>query len=296
MLLIALAGVCSPGAARAQDGFEEVVIEPIPVRDGIHMLVGQGGNLGLLVGEDGAFLIDDQFAPLTPKILTAIGRLTDRPVRFVINTHWHPDHTGGNENIGEAGAVIVAHENVRKRLSTEQFIAAFGRKVAPLPDGALPQITFADGVTFHWNGQTVQVFHVDHAHTDGDAVVQFSEANVIHTGDVFFNGIYPLIDVSSGGSLDGMIAAARLILARCDDATKLIPGHGPLGEKADLERYVAMLETVRDRLRPLIAAGKTAEEAVAAKPTADFDPRWGGGFLKPDVWVRIVYGAAGGKR
>ena len=289
LLGLALAALAAGLPALAQDGFEEVVVEATPVRAGIHMLTGRGGNMAVLVGEDGAFLIDDQFAPLSAKILRTIGRLTDRPVRFVLNTHWHSDHTGGNEDLGKAGAVLVAHENVRRRLSTEQFMAAFGRKVPPSPPGALPQVTFADGVTFHWNGQTVRVTHVADAHTDGDAVITFAEANVIHTGDIFFNGSYPFIDGSAGGSFDGVLAAARGILARCDEETRLIPGHGPLAGKAELEAYVTMLEAVRERLLARIAAGETAEQVVAAKPTADLDPTWGGGFLAPDVWVRIVY-------
>lgn len=281
-----------PAAALGQDLEQpEVKVEATALRGGVHMLTGKGGNLGLFVGDDGAFLIDDQFAPLTPKILAAVKAITESPIRFVVNTHWHEDHTGGNENLGKAGAVIVAHENVRKRLSTEQFITAFGRKVAPSPDAALPKITFQDQVTFHWNGDTVRVIHVAPAHTDGDSVVRFEKANVIHTGDVFFNGLYPFIDSSSGGSVQGMIAAAAGLLELVDAETQLIPGHGPLGNRAALEAYVKMLETARDRIAPLIAAGKSADEVVAAKPTAELDATWGGGFLTPDAWVRVVYGA-----
>ncbi len=277
--------------AFAQQNFDEVQIETVPVADGLFMLVGSGGNIGLSVGADGAFLIDDQYAPLTDKIKAAVSAQTDQPIRFVVNTHWHGDHTGGNEHMGEAGAIIVAHENVRKRMSTEQFLKAFNMRRPPSPPGALPVVTFTDAVTFHWNGDDIRVFHVAPAHTDGDAVIHFQKANVIHAGDTFFNGMYPFIDTSTGGSLDGMIAAADRILALADDATKIIPGHGPLANKADLIAYRDMLDTVRARIREMIQAGKTRDEVVAAKPTADLDAAWGKGFLQPDVWVGIVYDA-----
>ncbi len=278
-------------AAFAQQNFDEVRIETIPVADGVFMLIGSGGNIGLSVGEDGAMLIDDQYAPLTDKIKAAVRAQTDRPIRFVINTHWHGDHTGGNEHMGETGAIIVAHENVRKRMSTEQFLKAFNTRTPPSPPGALPVVTFTDAVTFHWNGDDIRVFHVAPAHTDGDAVIHFQKANVIHAGDTFFNGMYPFIDTSTGGSLDGMIAAADRILARADDETKIIPGHGPLANKADLITFRDMLATVRTRIRELIEAGKTRDEVVAAHPTADLDATWGKGFLQPDAWVGIVYDA-----
>jgi glyoxylase-like metal-dependent hydrolase (beta-lactamase superfamily II) len=278
-------------AAFAQQNFDEVRIETIPVADGLFMLVGSGGNIGLSVGADGAFLIDDQYAPLTEKIKAAVAAQTDQPVRFVVNTHWHGDHTGGNEHMGETGAIIVAHENVRKRMSTEQFLQAFGRRTPPSPPGALPVITFTDAVTFHWNGDDIRVFHVAPAHTDGDAVIHFRKANVIHAGDTYFNGMYPFIDTSTGGSLDGMIAAADMILALADDETKIIPGHGPLSNKAELIAYRDMLATVGARIRELVEAGKTRDEVIAAHPTADLDATWGKGFLQPDVWVGIVYDA-----
>ncbi len=278
-------------AAFAQQNFDEVQIETVPVADGVFMLVGSGGNIGLSVGEDGAFLIDDQYAPLTDKIRAAVTAQTDAPIRFVVNTHWHGDHTGGNEHMGQAGAIIVAHENVRKRMSTEQFLKAFNMRTPPSPPGALPVVTFTDAVTFHWNGDDIRVFHVAPAHTDGDAVIHFQKANVIHAGDTFFNGMYPFIDASSGGSLDGMIAAADRILDLADDETKIIPGHGPLANKADLITFRDMLATVRTRIRELIEAGKTRDEVVAAHPTADLDATWGKGFLQPDVWVGIVYDA-----
>jgi glyoxylase-like metal-dependent hydrolase (beta-lactamase superfamily II) len=257
--------------------------------DQVYMLRGQGGNIGVCVGDDGVFAIDDQFAPLTPRILEEIEKLSEKPVRFVVNTHWHGDHTGGNENLGKAGAIIVAHANVRKRMSEKQFMEAFNRTVEPAPKGALPVVTFDQSITFHWNDETIEVVHVEPAHTDGDSFVHFRSANVLHAGDVFFNGMYPFIDTSTGGNLEGVIRAVERILERSDAKTRIIPGHGPLASRADLERYQAMLTTARDRIEPLLRAGRSRDEVIAAKPTADLDADWGGGFMKPDVWVGIVY-------
>ncbi|MBT3266694.1 MBL fold metallo-hydrolase [Candidatus Poribacteria bacterium] len=261
-------------AASAQD--DDVTIGVNEVADGVYMLTGQGGNIGLSVGDDGAFLIDDQFAPLTEKILAAVGSVTDRPVRFLINTHHHGDHTGGNENIAAAGAAIVAHENVRVRLSDG-------------PAGALPVLTFRDAVTFHQNGDDIHVFHVANAHTDGDSVVHFRNANVIHMGDTFFSGRYPFIDVGSGGSIAGAIAAVDEVTPLIDSDTKIIPGHGPLSGPGDLRHYRAVLTTCRDRVQALIDAGTSREDAIAAKPNADYDDEWGGGFINPDRWVGSLY-------
>ena len=276
-------------SAFAQQDFSKVQIQTISVAEGVYMLVGRGGNIGLSVGQDGAFLIDDQYAPLTDRILKAIAAVTDEPVRFVVNTHWHGDHTGGNENIGKGGAIIVAHDNVRKRLAKGQFMKVFNADIPPAPPKALPVITFADSVTFHWNDETLEVLHAQPAHTDGDAVIYFKRANVVHVGDLFFNGIYPFIDAGSGGSMEGVIAGVDEVLARIDEETKVIPGHGPLGNKTDLKDYREMLATVHARMTKLIKAGKNIDEIVVAKPTADLDAEWGDGFLKPDQWVKIVY-------
>lgn len=287
LIAVAATLVALPLAAQQQ----EVEIQTVRVADGVYMLVGRGGNIGVSVGEDGAFLVDDQYAPLTPKIQAAVAALTDAPIRFVINTHWHGDHTGGNENLGRAGAVIVAHENVRKRMSVEQFIAAFDSRTPPAPAGALPVITFTLGVTFHWNADAIHVFHVNPAHTDGDAIIHFQRANAVHMGDTYFNGIYPFIDVSTGGNLDGMIAAADRVLALSDAGTRIIPGHGPLSNQPELRAYRDMLSAVGRRVRRLAREGKTREQVIAAKPTQDYDATWGGGFLQPDQWVGIVYDA-----
>lgn len=212
-----------PLPAAAQD-FSKVEVKASALRGGTHLLTGAGGNIVASVGDDGTFIVDDQYAPLSPRIRAALKDIGGGEVRFVINTHWHGDHTGGNESFGKAGAVIVAHDNVRKRMSTEQLIAAFDRKVEASPEAALPVVTFAEGVTLHLNGDTVRVSHVADAHTDGDALVKFERADVLHMGDTFFNGGYPFIDVGSGGSIGGAIAAVDAGLAMSGEATIVVPG------------------------------------------------------------------------
>jgi glyoxylase-like metal-dependent hydrolase (beta-lactamase superfamily II) len=274
----------------AQQDFSKVEIKTEKLADSVYMMTGAGGNLGLSVGEDAVFVIDDQFAPLTPKIQAAIAAITPKPVRFVLNTHWHFDHVGGNENLGKAGALIFAHENVRKRMSTEQFIEFLGTKTKPDPKIALPVVTFTRDVSFHINGDEVRAFHAPRAHTDGDTIVHFARNDVIHMGDAFFNRIYPFIDTSSGGTVEGVIAAADVVLKMSGDKTRIIPGHGPLGTVADLKAYRDMLASVSERVRGLIKQGKKLEEVVAAKPTAQFDEAWGKGFMQPDKFVSMLYG------
>ncbi|MHB8765782.1 MAG: MBL fold metallo-hydrolase, partial [Deferrisomatales bacterium] len=251
---------------------------------------GEGGYIGLFVGPDGTFLIDDQFAPLTEKHLAAIRAVGGDTPKFLINTHYHADHTGGNENLGKAGTVIFSHDQVRERLTVETVIQAFNMVTPPLPKDALPVVTFSRDVTFHLNGDTVHAFHVPRAHTDGDSVVHFKKANVIHAGDILFNGFYPFIDVAHGGSVKGMIAAADAMLALADGETKLIPGHGPLGDRAQLQAYRDMLATAYERLNALRAKGAGADAAMAAKPLADLEERWGKGLFTGDQWVGLIYG------
>jgi len=279
-----------PGVfAQDDDGYSDVEIETIKVRDGIYMLMGAGGNIGVSAGEDGVFMIDDQFAPLTEKIKAAIFRLSGKPIRFLINTHWHYDHTGGNENLGKEGVVIVAHDNVYERMSVDTAIKAFGTVIPASPKAALPVITFNDTVTFRLNSQEIRVIHQHNAHTDGDSIVHFTEANVIHTGDVWFNGLYPFIDTSSGGSLDGVIRSVKVLLSLSDAKTQFIPGHGPLADRKDLQGYLEMLSTVRERIQKLIDEGRTIEQILALRPLAEYDRTLGKGFLKPEQFLRIVH-------
>ena len=257
---------------------------------GLYMLEGEGGfaggNLGLLTGEDGVVLIDDGLPPLTGKLLAAIGTLTKDPVEFLINTHVHGDHIGGNEALGKMGATIVAHDNLRHRLVTEGMTTADGD--VPAPKDALPVLTFADSVTFHLNGRQAFVFHVEHAHTDGDAVIHFREDNVIHTGDAMFNGLFPFIDLDSGGSVEGYIAAQRRILALANDATKIIPGHGPLAGKKDLKAAVEMLTDARDRVRQLVDAGQSEEEILAANPLEIYHDDWNWRFITTERMTKTI--------
>lgn len=291
MRRLALAFACSllaaPAAAQQQD-FSQVEIKVERLAPGVAVLFGAGGNIGLSYGEDGNVIVDDQFAPLTDKIAAAIAGLDPDPVRFVINTHWHFDHTGGNENLGKRGAVILAHDNVRTRMSTEQFIAALNLKVPASPQGALPVVTFAEGVTLHLNGDTLHVVHVANAHTDGDSLVHWQKADVLHMGDTFFHGAsFPFIDLSSGGSIDGVIASAEKGLEIAGPGTRVIPGHGPVATRQDLVAYRNMLVDIRGKVAAAIAAGRTLDQIKASAPAA----RYGmpDGFIKPDQFVEFVY-------
>ena len=274
--------------AAGQRDFSKVEIKTTKLAEHVYMMTGAGGNLGLSVGDDATFLIDDQFAPLTDRINAAIAQVSKQPVKFILNTHWHSDHTGGNENFGKAGTLIFAHENVRKRMSTEQFIAFTKSRQPASPGPALPVITFTQGVSFHLNGEEIRAIHVPHAHTDGDAIVHFTGSDVIHMGDVFWNGMYPFIDTSSGGSIEGTIAACDRGLALAGDNTRIIPGHGPLGTRRDLQAYRDMLADVSARIRRMISDGRTVEQIVAAKVTADYDARYGAGFIKGDKFVEML--------
>ena len=284
----ACAGLVLAGAAAAQNDFSNVEIKTTKIVDGIYMLEGAGGNIGLSVGDDGAFVIDAQFSPLASKIVAAIAAATDKPVEFVLNTHWHGDHTGGNEAMGGLGAHIVAHDNVRTRLK-EVLTRAGGGVTPPAPEGALPVITFSKTISFYWNGQDIWVWHPEAAHTDGDAIIFFKTANVVHMGDAFFNGGYPYVDLESGGDLDGCIATHEKVLGKIDDKTKIIPGHGALATRADLAKTVAMLKDVRARVRAQIDAGLDEDAAVAADPLKDLNGEWGKGYINGERMVRTAY-------
>ena len=276
----------APGAI-PQEEFDAIKIEIHEAAPGVLMLVGQGGNIGISYGEDSVFMVDTQFGQLTEKILAAIRTRTDKPVQVVLKTHWHGDHVGGNGNFSARGALIVAHERAHARLSIDQFLGAFGQKIPAAPEEALPVITFKENISFIWNRDIIEVFHAPEAHTD--AIVHFHKANVIHMGDTYFNGMYPFIDVDTGGSIDGMIAIADAVLARCDDNAKIIPGHRPLSNRSELHAYRKMMVTVRDAVTKWVDVGKSREEIIAAKPTAALDGVWDGGVLDPDTYVGHIY-------
>lgn len=281
--------LCLAPAAQSQD-FSQVQVRTVPLGEGLYMLQGAGGNVGLSVGPDSVFMVDDDFAPMAPKLKAAVAALTNRPVQFLLNTHFHFDHTGGNEVFGQAGAVIVAHDNVRRRMGTEQLISFIGARQAASPRIALPVVTVPGEVKLHVNGEEVHAFHVPAAHTDGDLIVRFMRANVVHMGDVFFNGMYPFIDASSGGTPDGVIAAFDRVLALADERTRIIPGHGPLASKADLQATRDMLATVTARIKAARQAGQGNEQIAAAKPAAEFDARYGAGFIKAEQFVQMMLG------
>ncbi|MFK7956467.1 MAG: MBL fold metallo-hydrolase [Lysobacterales bacterium] len=274
-------------SAGAQD-FSKVEISTIKVTDGVFMLQGAGGNIGLSVGDDGAFIVDDQYAPLAEKIRAAIAQITLQPVSFVVNTHWHGDHAGGNEAFGSSGSVIVAHDNVHKRMSAEHVSTMFNRTIPASPPAALPRITFTERVTLQMNGG-VHAIHAPNAHTDGDALIYFAKANVLHMGDTFFNGMYPFIDLDSGGSIGGLIDAVNkgLMLANAD--THIIPGHGALSTRQDMQAYRDMLVALRDRVAELKSSGKTLQEVIDVKPGAQWDATWGTTFIKPAQIVTFIY-------
>ncbi len=274
-----------PGSASAQD---DVKIEVQHLNGNIYAIFGRGGNIGMSAGDEGVFLVDDQFAPLTPLILEAIREINDGPIRFVLNTHWHGDHTGGNENLGDEGAMIIAHDNVRLRLK-EGMDRGNGRITPPAAEGALPVLTFNDQVSLFINGEEARAIHVENAHTDGDSMIYFRDANVLHAGDTYFNGMYPFVDVASGGSIDGLIAAIELALSFVDDDTIIIPGHGLISNKAELEGYLEMLTVSRDRIASLKAEGNSLESIIATDPMADYNEKWGGGFVNPDRHISAVY-------
>ena len=257
--------------------------------DSVYLISGKGGNIGVSIGSNGTFMIDDKFAPMTEEILAAIKAIGGGVPKFVINTHWHADHTGGNENLGKKGSIIVAHENVRERLTKDNFLEAFNKKVPAAQSIALPAVTFNDKINFHLNDDEINVSHIANAHTDGDSIIHFSSENILHTGDLFFNGFYPFIDIAHGGSLKGMINASDIILSMIDDQTQIIPGHGPVANKADLQKYRDMLQTAYDSLKTLKSSGKSLKQVLAAKPLKALDAEWSNGIFKTEKWISLIY-------
>ncbi|MDQ3079034.1 MAG: MBL fold metallo-hydrolase [Pseudomonadota bacterium] len=280
--------------AVAQRDMSKVEIKVERLAPGVAVLFGAGGNIGLSHGEDGNVLIDDQFAPLTAKIVAAVNGIDPDPVKFVVNTHWHGDHSGGNENLGKAGAVIIAHDNVRRRMSVDQFSKRFGKTAASLKL-ALPVVTFGQGVSLNLNGDVLRIIHVKSAHTDGDSLVYWNKANVLHMGDTFFHKVsLPFIDLESGGSIDGAIAAVRAGLALAAPGVKIIPGHGPVATRADLAAYLAMLVDVRTKVATAKRAGRSLAQIKAANPAKRYEVA--GGFIMADAFVETVYESIGARR
>jgi cyclase len=266
----------------------DVKIEAANIAPGIYLLTGRGGNIGLTVGADGAAIIDDQFADMVPKIRAAVALLSEKPVKFVINTHLHGDHTGGNDAFGTAGAVIIAQDNVRKLLLSPAVNPATNVAPPARAREALPVITFADSATLHFNDDDLEFTHLPNAHTETDIVVRFRKANVLHMGDCFVGG-FPFVDGRNGGTLDGYIKAQETVLAMVDDNTKIIRGHGPLGNKAELQAYHDMLVVVRDRIAKLVKAGKTQDQVVEARPTKEYDEQYGGANFNAAQWIGSAY-------
>jgi len=274
-------------AFRAQ--MAAVPIQPQKLAGNLTLLSGPGGNVVVLNGADGKFMVDTFVSPAWPKLKESLDAIGNAPLKLVINTHWHFDHTDNNAPLHAAGATILAHENTKKRMAEPHDLQPMGLHFPASPAEALPQQTFAAAHKLHANGETLSLAHVSPAHTDTDIFIHFQKANVIQTGDVFFNGWYPYIDGSTGGNVAGMIAAADKILPLANNDTKIVPGHGALGNKADLVKFRDMLVTARDRVQKLKSSGKSAQEAAAERPLADLEPAWGKGFFNGDVFVQILY-------
>lgn len=287
LYLTLLFAVVGTTAIAQQRDFSTVEVKATKVAGSVYMITGAGGNIGVSAGEDGLVVIDDQYAPLAPKIEAALKTIVDKPVRFILNTHFHGDHTGGNEYFGKS-APIVAHENVRKRLVSGRTGANATPPAAP---GALPVLTFNDSVTIHLNGEDVKAVHMPHGHTDGDSVIWFTKSNVVHMGDDFFNGTFPFVDTDSGGSVKGLIANLEKVLSTVPDDAKIIPGHGALSDKAGLRKFVDVLKATQAVVAKGIAAGKTAEQLKSEKALAEWDS-WGQGFIKTDRWIETLYAEA----
>ena len=280
-------GLVGAGGAQQRD-FSKVEVKAEVLAPGVAVLTGAGGNIGLSYGEDGNVLIDDQFAPLTDKIVAAVAAIDPDPVRFVINTHWHGDHTGGNENLGKRGSVIIAHDHVRMRLSRDTFSSRFNQTIPAVPKAGLPVVTFMQGIRLHLNGDTLNVVHVPHAHTDGDALVYWEKANVLHMGDTFFHKTtLPFIDLESYGSIDGLVAAVNRGLELAGANTKIIPGHGPMATRGDLLAYRDMLVDVRGKVAAGIAAGKSKAEIIASKPAGPYEVK--DAFISADAFAEAIY-------
>jgi glyoxylase-like metal-dependent hydrolase (beta-lactamase superfamily II) len=284
MVVVSVSFLYAKEKAEVQVGAEKLAEKIYMIWDSDGM-----GNSVVLTGDDGVLMIDAKAEGSVDKLLAKIAELSNNPIRFVIITHWHFDHVGGNEKVAKTGATIIAHENVRKHMGIEHDMKILNTKVPPSPEIARPLVTFKKEITFHLNGEDVKVFHLGPGHTDGDAVIFFQNANVIHMGDLYFEGLYPYIGIYSGGSINGMIKVINQILPMIDENTKVVPGHGPVSNKARLQKYVSMLITIRDNVARLMQEGNTMDKVIAVKPTRAFDEKWGKGFLSPDQFAKLVY-------
>ena len=264
-------------------------IQAVKLTDTIFLLQGVGGNMVAQIGPDGKVLIDSSVATASHALLQVLGKLGANPLKWLINTHWHFDHTDGNAALHEAGAFIIAQENTRLRMSTPQTIKLLNLSFPAFPNAGLPQLTFPETDKLYVNNDELDLVHMPNAHTDSDIYIHFVNANLIHTGDVWFNGVYPMIDASSGGTVNGMIRAVDELLGIADDRTKIVPGHGPAGNKTALQNYRDMLSTVANRVEKLKITGQSLQQVIAAKPTADYDATIGHGMITPDLFVTEIY-------
>jgi glyoxylase-like metal-dependent hydrolase (beta-lactamase superfamily II) len=281
----------APAGPPVGPDWSKIEVKTFDLGNRTYMLEGFGGNTTIAAGDDGVIMVDGQFAQMHDKLKAAIAAVTQQPVRFLVNTHYHRDHVGGNAPFSKDGAVVVAHENVRKRLAEGTTMAVPEVKYTPAPEEALPSLTHKDGMTLQVKGRSAQLKHPPNAHTDGDSFVYIADANVISTGDTVAMGRYPNIDFANGGTLKGMIAVADAYLSLANDNTKIVPGHGPLATKAQLAEYRAMLSTARDRMLALIKEGKSEADILAAKPFADFDAKFKASDQASTNWIRVVYGS-----
>lgn len=291
LLLIAIL-FASINSLSAQD--KPVEFTTFQLSDTVYMLKGRGGNVGISTGVDGLYIIDDQLKPITAQFLQAIRKISNKPIRIVLNTHYHADHVGGNETIGDAGAVIISHDNIRKRMTTEQVSIFMQNTTPPYPKDALPIVTFNDRLSLHMNGETATAYYVANGHTDGDSIIHFPVSNVIHMGDMFFNGLYPYVDLDAGGSMQGLVAAADLALSMADESTRIIPGHGPLGVTEDLKNYRDYLIKAGANVQELIDQDMNLQQIIAAQPTSEWDEELGKTWITPAQFVTFIYNSLEG--
>ncbi len=292
-VLVSVSAVAAVQQWKIADGFsmewDTVTVRDVLLSPSIHYLHGSGGNMLVSSGVDGLLLVDNEFPEMTPKILAALQQIQPGPVKLLLNTHFHSDHTGGNATLGEAGTLIIAHDNARTRMLSEQRNLFFNSVTPASPQSAVPVVTFAESMTLHSNGEDVQFFHVGAAHTDGDAIVWFPQSNVIHMGDVYINGLYPIIDLAGGGNIDGYAPAIDAVLPLINDETKVVPGHGPVGSKAGLMTYRDMLVDIRNQVKAMIDAGMDIDAILAANPSKAYDNEWASDRVGPDDITMMTY-------